>query len=61
MTNGCNPIQTLLTSREKEAIIPGESKTLHRPPVVGDGITTSSTQDIPNADEALATIAAASC
>lgn len=60
-TNGCNPIHILLTSREKEAIIPGESKTLHRPSVVGDGITASSILDIPNADEASATITANSC
>lgn len=61
MIDGGNPIQVLQTSREKEAIIPGENETLHCPLVVGDGIMTSSFLDVPNADEAPATITAASC
>lgn len=50
-----------LTNREEKAIIPGESKTLHCPPVVGYGISTSSFLDVPNADEALLLITAACC
>lgn len=61
MTDGCNQIQILLTSREEETIIPGESETLHRSPVVGDGITASSILDVPNADRAPAAITATSC
>lgn len=61
MTDECNPIQILLTDREKETIVPGKSKTLHRPSVVGDGIMTSFILDVPNADEAPATVTAAGC
>lgn len=51
----------VLTDREEEAIIPRESKTLHCPSMVRDGMTTSATLNVPNADEALATIATPSC
>lgn len=51
----------LLTGRKKEAIIPGESETLHCPTMVGDGITTHSILNVPNANEAPATITTASC
>lgn len=51
----------LLTGRKKEAIIPGESETLHCPTMVGDGIKTHSILNVPNANEALATITTASC
>ena len=67
MTDGYNtPAQEhvfdiLLTNREKEAIVPGESETLHCPSVEGDGLATSSSLDIPNADEAPATVTAACC
>jgi len=51
----------LPTDRQKEAVIPGESKTLDCPLVVGDGAKTSSILNIPNADEASATATTASC
>ena len=51
----------LLTNRDKEAIIPGESQTLHCSSVVGDGLMTSSGLDIPNANEASSAINAACC
>lgn len=54
-------IQIWLTDREKEAVIPGESETLHCPLVVGDGIATTSVLDIPNADKAPVAVTATSC
>lgn len=50
-----------LTYGEKEGTILGESETLHCPPVVGYGITTSSTRDVPNANETLVITTAPCC
>lgn len=50
-----------LTNRQKEAIVPGESQTLHRPRMVSDGNTAFFVEKIPYADEAPAAVATASC